>query len=646
MTYAWVQDPALPGFHPASAWDLKHGRDFVPMLRDQKEAADDFEYVVGMDAGYPAPGGARAPLVCYKVSDLQGDGKAEAALAALKSNHGMLDPCLHMMPLRKRMLAPAVNRVLPAVGDVAMPPAKGAKALVGIIDHAINVVHSRFRSGGTSRVAHVWYQGAAYQAGTLPFGRQWSGPELTALIAAHGGEDEKILRAMGMLDKTQPGEDPLHFRHSHGTHVLDLAAGEDPGSDAAKVKNILAVALPPVVARESSGSLLPLFFLQGFDYLLRRARAIPGTLPLYVNASLGVSGGPRGGKSLIERGVSALIAEHQALGGGPVTLVVPSGNRNLAEGHAWGDGKMNVTWRVQPGDRTSNHIDCRIAGGGPVTLALTPPDGEAVSVVLADGDAQVLTRNGHVVGRAVLEESEPGRLHLGIALAASDPVTSGRLPARAGGWTLEVKAAGKSQIDAWVLQDDSPPGYSDGGRQSYFSHPSYDRYTRCTPVGDIETEDRVETAVVERSGALNSLGTGASSVVIGGYRLWDSRREGEVIPSLYSAGPLRASRDLNAEEGVTVSAVSDRSRVLGGVLGAATLSGGSNAMNGTSVASPQAVRLLAAADAAPADPVEYLESKTSKDIKPEPIPGHCPKKVSSGFRTGTGVLPADLRMDR
>ncbi len=643
MTYAWVHDPALPGFHPAGAWDLKHGRAFVPMLRDRTEAADDFEYVVGMDAGYPAPGDPRASLACYRVSELQGDGKAEAALTTLEVKNKMLDPRLHMMPLRKRMLGAAgANRALPAIGDVPMPAVKGAKALVGIIDHAINVVHSRFRSGNTSRVAHAWYQGADFQAGAfLPFGQEWSGADLTALIAAHGGADEKILRAMGMLDKTRAGEDPLHFRRSHGTHVLDLAAGEDPDSDAAEVKNILAVVLPPVVARESSGSLLPVFFLQGFEYLLRRARAIPGALPLYVNASLGVSGGPRGGKSVIERGVAALIAEHGALGGGPVTLVVPAGNRNLAEGHAFGNGKLTITWRIQPGDRTSNHIDCRVDGAAPVTLTLTPPDGAAVSVALAHGEAKVLCKGNQVVGRAVLEETEPGHQHLGISIAATDPVDSGQLPARSGAWTFEVKAGGGAQIDAWVLRDDSPPGYSDGGRQSYFSDPSYQRYGAG---GDVQTEDPLDPVVLERSGALNSLGTGAESVVIGGYRLWDSQRHRKAIPSLYSAGPLRDKRSLNGGESVTVAAASDRSRLTGGVLGAATLSGGATPMNGTSVAGPQAVRLLAEAPNAPADPTKYLEGLIDANIPPDDNP--APGQVSSKRRIGKGALKPKDRIVR
>lgn len=648
MSYSWEKDPALPGFHPASAWDLKHGRDFVPMLRDRKEATDDFGYAVGMDAGYPAAGDPRAPLVCFKVSDLQADGKAASALAKLGNTLGMIDPRLHLLPLRRRMLAqPDSAGVLPAVGEVPAAKATAPKALVGIIDHAINVVHDRFRNGNASRVAHAWYQGADAPGGAcLPFGREWSAAELTDLIAAHGGSDERILRAMGMLDKRRAGEDPLHFRHSHGTHVLDLAAGEDPASDAAKAANILAVILPPVVARESSGSILPVFLLQGFDYLLRRARAVSKTAPLYVNVSLGVSGGPRGGKSVIEAGVEALIAEHRAKGGGPVTFVSPSGNRNLAEGHAWGDETLQVTWRVQPGDRTSNHIDCRIAGSGPVTLSLTPPDGAKTTVALNEGDAQRLMQDGNVVGRAVLDCPEPDRLHLGLSLAATEPVDSGRRPARAGAWTLEVSAAGGAEIDAWILRDDSPPGYSDGGRQSYFSHPGYERYKHRRPFGDVETEDPIPPGVVERSGALNALSTGAGAVTIGGYRHRDSLRLGEAIPSLYSAGPLRDARTINRGESVTVSAVSDRSRVLSGVLGASTLSGGTNPMNGTSVAAPQAVRLLAEADAPPADPAAYLMGLVDRNIPTEADPGPDPTRVSTGRRIGAGGLRPKDRIVR
>ena len=71
-----------------------------------------------------------------------------------------------------------------------------------------------------------------------------------------------------------------------------------------------------------------------------------------------------------------------------------------------------------------------------------------------------------------------------------------------------------------------------------------------------------------------------------------------------------------------------------------------NAMNGTSVAGPQAVRILAEASAPPADPAGYLRGLVDPDIPSEPDPGHDPGQVSSGRRLGKGGLPAEDRIIR
>ena len=402
--------------------------------------------------------------------------------------------------------------------------------------------------------------------------------------------------------------------------MLDCAAGYDPRE--AAPTQILAVTLPSVVARESSGALLTLFLLQGFDYLLSRARAVNAawgckagdSVPLYVNMSLGISGGARGGKHPIEAGIAGLIAEHQTLGGGPVVVVTPAGNRNLAEGHAQDDGTLDITWRVQPGDRTPNYVDARIAGDGPVTVSLTPPgDSYPCKILLEPGKAARLEHDGAVIGRAVLEAPDGEPMSLGIALGPTDTVDTGRAPAPAGAWGLRIDAseAGKgrkAQIDAWILRDDSPAGFSDGGRQSYFYDYTYRRYD---PRGAILTEDCPPARNLLRQGAQNAIATSACAIVIGGYSLGCSVRWNAAVPAPYSAGPLPGKRRINADESVKFAAVSERSRALGGVIAAGTLSGSRQAINGTSIAAPQVVRLLAENAVAPGGVDEFLAARTA-----------------------------------
>ena len=620
MAMKWVKDRLLPGFDPASAWSIGHGRDFVPVLRERKSAADDFDFVVSTQGpGYGAATLLSATAKTKKVAD---------------------GTRLHRLPLRRKMLgAAAVGKPLPVIskaksvtGYAKAPP----KALVGVIDHAINVAHARFRrADGRSRVACAWLQGGTHKPG-VPFGCEWSGADLTALIKAHGASDEALLRVMGGLDFANPGDRPLAHRQSHGTHVLDLAAGADPGDAAAQSSDILAVMLPPVVARESSGEILPFFFLQGFAYLLQRARELNAgwkrtgktAVPLYVNASLGISGGPRGGEGPIEAGIAALIEAHADLGGCPVTVIFPAGNRNLARGHAQGTGSLDVPWRLQPGDRTSNHVDCHMVGPGDAKVALCAPGGGWVEVALRPGDAYRLEENGAVIGRVVLEDA-PGGRRLGVSLAPTDPSDIPRAPARGGAWGLRVTAPKRTtRIDAWILRDDSPPGFSDGGRQSYFDDPDYEEHLRD---GDVRANDPVPLkGYVARSGALNAMATAPDRIVVGGYSLGETAARKRVHMSLYSAAPLAG----DVKEAVSVSAVSDRSRNLGGVLGAGTLSGSALSMNGTSVAAPQATRVLADGavmpDKAKAELTRARAFKSVRDV--------------DAHRAGTGGLPLNARL--
>lgn len=614
VAYAWAKARALPGFDPASAWCLGDGRDFVPMLWDQVEDKNDLNYVAGMDAACP-PG--KPPFRVYLASDLAKDGAAQKALDDLKAA-GMTDPRLHLMPLRTRMLVkPGKDGATkPIAANSQIQAGKPPKALVGVIDHAINVLHERFRTkGGKSRVAFHWDQGGvATKDSTLPFGTEWTGVALSSLLASHNGDDKGALREMGALDFVTPGDRPLAFMQSHGTGVLDCAAGEPPSETTTDTPQILSVSLPPVVARESSGALLTFFYLQAFEFLLARARDLnkkwKTDIPLYINASFGVSGGPRLGEHPIDVGMDGLMEAHKAQGGCPVTIVLPAGNRNLARGHAQGSDTLEVPWRVQPGDRTSNYIDARIVGEGPVTLALTPPfSNAAISVRLQDGIPQQLTADGAVIGRAVLE-AIPGQtaIRLGIALAPTDAQSTGRDVAVGGEWGVKISGPKVAEIEAWILRDDSPPGFSDGGRQSYFDDPSYERFT--AEMGDILTEDPNDIDPVLRRGALNAISTAKDRIVIGGYSYAETVRRQTLVPSLYSAAPLPVGRRLGATEAVTTSAVADRSRLVGGILSAATLSGGVLPLNGTSVAAPQAVRELASATVAPENAVAYLKSKS------------------------------------
>lgn len=143
------------------------------------------------------------------------------------------------------------------------------------------------------------------------------------------------------------------------------------------------------------------------------------------------------------------------------------------------------------------------------------------------------------------------------------------------------------------MRDDTIPGFSDNGRQSYILDPDQDqRDHRGMPTAE-DPQDASDG--LRRAGTLNALTTcGEPNVITVGAateRLGTTKTE--YTASLYSATPLPEGSPLNLNERVDRSAVADRSPVLRGVLAAGTLSGSRVAMGGTSAAAPQVVRSLA-----------------------------------------------------
>jgi hypothetical protein len=149
-------------------------------------------------------------------------------------------------------------------------------------------------------------------------------------------------------------------------------------------------------------------------------------------------------------------------------------------------------------------------------------------------------------------------------------------------------------VEAWIQRDDTPSGFRRRGRQSRFEEQYYIRFNAqgrvveedddpAQKASDVAAERRGLSARVKRAGSINAFATGRHTIVVGG-RL---RKEGR--PASYSAEPAPGSPVRNNLR----DQVSDDSLVHGGVLAAGTRSGSVIAMNGTSVAAPEASKEIA-----------------------------------------------------
>ncbi|MFT7179826.1 MAG: hypothetical protein ACI87T_000178 [Planctomycetota bacterium] len=369
---------------------------------------------------------------------------------------------------------------------------------------------------------------------------------------------------------------------------------------------VITVSVPGLANWDGSGAALGCFVGWGVSYILRRARLMAEkmwgartdrSLPVIINLSYGMSGGPHDGRHALEKLVAGMLERWRAAAPANAPriaeIVIAAGNDFLTRRHAsvvadaQGGAVLRAPWRVGPGDRTSSFLEIWVpAGAQGLALKITPPSGPAINWSPGDGDrAQRLTcgPGGPAIARLSVDAPLWGggrrRAVLTLAPTDTDALDVPAPPAPSGLWAIEASAtiAPGARIDAWLRREDLPFGYPARGGPSYFDDPENIRFTDA---GDW-AEGNTPASVVRRYGSLSGGATGAGALVIGAHRSGDHRA------ALYSG----ASRpDLAARPCATAPA--DASRALPGALASGNRSGSRLSLSGTSAAAPMVVRLL------------------------------------------------------
>ena len=650
------------GLDPASEWILGHGQDFDPTRTERRP--EEFRYLIAVKPGVSAADalGPRFDVHTELLRPSAAHAGGKGPRANFQTGHRIICPA----PIRPRSVPPAGMPVAMPVWQAPPEADPAALVVVAVIDDAINFAHERFRHRGgdgtvRSRVDFAWVQDGTHDGvAPVPYGREWARGEIDAALAAAGGDEEEVLRRLGILDFTREEAPHLAKRVGHGTHVLGTAAGADPDDDAA-ARRIIAVQLPRLVTRDTSGQQYCAFVLAGLEYILHRVRVISAAVghavPVVVNFSYGVAAGSHDGLHFIEQAFDRLLAEHRSRFGGTAVAVMPSGNSNLARGHAIAHSavdaparlSLDLPWRLPPGDTSSTFMEIWLpADASKVRLSVTLPDGQTDTVEVGDGpqilwkpDADAMPGGRPVTVIARVTHDLPDlwaagskrvrRRRILLALAPTDPWLPHRVPAPAGLWTLSIHAnvPAAERIEAWIQRDDTPLGHKRGGLQSYFDHPQYERFELS---GHVRVDDEADPpSPVRRRGTLSGLATGRSVVVIGGYMPGGHAPR---VADYVGTGSATMRRP-------DFGQVSDRSPVRPGIRGAGLRSGSVVAMNGTSVAAPHVARILADALETCAHPATFdpLAHLTGQRTVP-PILG------ANDCRVGKGALqvhPALLR---
>jgi hypothetical protein len=529
------------------------------------------------------------------------------------------------------------------------PIPKGSPVIIATIDDGIGIANHRFREAETrTRIKHFLdlaligkpaEELTGWWVDEL-LGRTWKGSDIDKLL---GRDEEQVYRALGLIDPLRDLRQPLRAALSHGTHVLDLAAGYDWRTEAAKElanRPIIAVQLPSQVAENLSDTWLAQCLKRALDWILVKADELSDQLspecdpvskkkrrlPLIVNGSFASMAGPQDGASDVERRITQFVKTYR--GNGPddlCTLVLSAGNslqlRDAARMDIVGCGVGEISWRLQPDDKTPNFVQIWLpefnAKTQQVEVSLVPPLGDASTKPLDSKlDKAVEWRIGGRVGARIYHQHfrRSGGWRECITIATrptgddqkSEPV----VVVPSGRWQIKIKSIGKREIrniDLQIHRNDVGIFSRSGARQSYFDDPRYVMFDEGSGrIINNEEQDRTCGTRVTRQGTLSSYAYAKGALVVGGYRLSDGqpatysssgRRPGN--PAL--AGSASASDDHDRTEdaagnpldGPDFAAVSERSPAVPGILAAGTYSGSFAILSGTSVAAPQLTRALA-----------------------------------------------------
>jgi len=490
--------------------------------------------------------------------------------------------------LRAEMGPPCSNPVVLPTPPASFAPGPGAwmqRMVVAVIDEGISFAHERFRNtANQTRIAYLWRQDAGIELTPAKI------DPVVAAAQAAGENEEAVYRAIGGLDMNAEGYKPLARRHSHGTHVLDLASGYGPNPSVSQPL-IIAVDMPEDAVGDPAGSTLIPHAAMGLLYVWLRAMAMrqPNeTLPVVVNLSYGTHEGPHDGSSLFECFMDALIALSPVTET-PIRIMLAAGNFRQSRVHAGFQLPVRLpqrlAWRLQPCGLTPSFMEIWIPAGAKVRVSLTSPSGAQLaqspttnpnpSIDPSGFWIKYVWESGHVLGRFVLC----------IPPTAQDPWAPAPYQVVPSGvWDVTLTNAGGAsvRVDAWIKRSETLRGRRAKGRQSYFDDPAYLRYELPGYQGrPREFDPQPVGSYVQRQGTLSGIATGFLTYVMGAYCRSDQ------MPAAYSS---EASGRMHAPDWL---APGDDAASCPGALGAGTRNGARVAMSGTSAATPQLTRFFA-----------------------------------------------------
>lgn len=521
---------------------------------------------------------------------------------------------------------------------------------LGIIDDGIGFLNERFRQPGKpskSRIAAIWVQSLASKRvnGRLRLGKVLDRRTINNKIALADMIGEEAVYRNTNQDIYPPGlTHVVEQAGSHGTHILDLALGLDPNQTADSVSDvpIFAVQLPPDSIDDTSGTRLETHLLMGLRWLI--ANAQENNIPnLVVNASLGVTAGPKNGRKFLETQIAAEI--ERAGSQNPkveVSVVFPFGNdhedRQIATMTVAKEQTQDLELILQPDDLTASFVEVRplhrtnLDDLEKLKVQIKGPSGQSwdLSNIPQDTYKPLKTRSADNIGRFyhvgqrpvgdpgdnVSAERPKEDPYLILALAPTAPFSDGDMvstgtlaPAGSYHLSFSTDTEHEFEISVQIQRDDSAVGFSQRGRQAFFDHPAaYDYSTKFRDFSAL----RPSPAPITYSGTNSAYTTLAHDRVfsVGAAVVCEGKTPSspDVLPARYAS--KGADWTVTQPDG---SAVSEDSYLHSGIIASGSMSGSSSVFSGSSTAAASYSRQLILEKLANAAPLPIQDNQAYQE---------------------------------
>jgi Subtilase family len=541
-------------------------------------------------------------------------------------------------------LIKSANGWEPNRSDLEAIPANSV--IVGVIDSGISLGNERFRfADGKTRILASWQQNGNWEdkkQGYLPFGREVYKHEIDSMLAKHsvGGikcflVEDDFNRDTGTVNMLNfLGHRELAGRTSHGNHVLDIAAGYNPGEE--QHVHIISVNLPHRATINNSGIFLDYFTVYGIKRIADLADLIwekSGSknnkfgskgFPIVINMSFGKNAGPKDGGDDFQTKVNLINDARVADGYAPITLIIPVGNHNLEQGNAHlrlpAGGQDQITFHTSPEDHSGNYLE--------VWCEPTPYEGDLVNTempnpleiavgVPGQSDVLVLSSGFPRSQKQIGLDGKAARLYclarrcdlngskavrVGYLLCTAPTVSNSQsvIAAPSGDWTVVLRnnSSKPMVVQVSAQTDQSIRPRSATGLRPRLQYPDYERYEPNGRVRDtfsfpykVGMSDLDNSKVLRRHGSINNTGISKRIVSVAGFRRTDGK------PADYSATGFgfNVTKDPHygdSRSAPTISLVTDDGAAHFGTLAAGASNGSIAAMRGTSFAAAGVTRMI------------------------------------------------------